>query len=87
MPVDVGKHAAMASMFDLTGVVLAAPFEFDLDRAAVWARDAVVSTEPGRRISPLGLLRVGGRRRVHPCAHSRLVVASQGLKRRFGFQP
>jgi transposase len=35
VPVDVGKHSAMASVLDFTGAVLAKPFEFDLDRRGV----------------------------------------------------
>jgi transposase len=35
VPVDVGKHSAMASVLDFTGAVLVKPFEFDLDRRGV----------------------------------------------------
>jgi transposase len=35
VPIDVGKHAAMASVLDFTGAVLVKPFEFDLDRRGV----------------------------------------------------
>jgi hypothetical protein len=35
VPVDVGKHSAVASVVDFTGAVLVKPFEFDLDRRGV----------------------------------------------------
>lgn len=35
VPVDVGKHSAMASVLDFTGAALVKPFEFDLDRRGV----------------------------------------------------
>jgi transposase len=35
VPIDVGKHTAMASVLDFTGAVLEMPFEFALDRRGV----------------------------------------------------
>jgi transposase len=35
VPVDVGKHTAMAKVVDFTGATLVKPFEFNLDRAGV----------------------------------------------------
>ena len=35
VPIDVGKHAAMAKVVDFTGAVLRKPFTFDLDRRGV----------------------------------------------------
>ena len=35
VPIDVGKHSAMAKVIDFTGTVLVKPFEFTLDRAGV----------------------------------------------------
>lgn len=35
VPIDVGKHSAMASVVDFTGALLVKPFEFDLDRRGV----------------------------------------------------
>lgn len=35
VPIDVGKHTAMAKVIDFTGTELARPFEFALDRAGV----------------------------------------------------
>ncbi len=35
VPIDVGKHSAMASVLDFTGATLVKPFEFDLDRRGV----------------------------------------------------
>jgi len=35
VPIDVGKHAAMAKVVDFTGAVLAKPFTFRLDREGV----------------------------------------------------
>ncbi len=35
VPIDVGKHAAMAKVIDFTGKVLVKPFEFKLDRSGV----------------------------------------------------
>lgn len=35
VPIDVGKHTAMAKVVDFSGVELAKPFEFVLDRAGV----------------------------------------------------
>jgi hypothetical protein len=35
VPIDVGKHMAMAKVVDFTGAELAKPFEFSLDRGGV----------------------------------------------------
>jgi transposase len=35
VPIDVGKHSAMASVLDFTGTTLVKPFEFALDRRGV----------------------------------------------------
>ena len=35
VPIDVGKHSALAKVIDFTGKVLVKPFEFKLDRAGV----------------------------------------------------
>lgn len=35
VPIDVGKHTAMAKVIDFTGAELASPFEFDLDWTGV----------------------------------------------------
>lgn len=35
VPIDVGKHKAMAKVIDFTGAELAKPFEFPLDRSGV----------------------------------------------------
>lgn len=32
VPIDVGKHSAMAKVIDFTGTTLAKPFTFELDR-------------------------------------------------------
>jgi len=37
VPIDVGKHTAIAKVIDFTGAELASPFEFGLDRAGVKA--------------------------------------------------
>ena len=37
VPIDVGKHKAMAKVVDFTGAELAKPFEFPLDRSGVKA--------------------------------------------------
>jgi len=56
VPVDVGKHTAMAKVVDFTGAELAGPFEFSLDRRGVKALVGRV-----RRVAPpsVSLVRVG----------------------------
>lgn len=56
VPIDVGKHTAMAKVIDFTGTELARPFEFALDRAGV-----AVLVERVRRVVPASveLVRVG----------------------------
>jgi transposase len=56
VPVDVGKHSAMAKVIDFTGTVLAAPFEFELDRSGV---DKLVSRVGSVAPESVGLVRVG----------------------------
>lgn len=56
VPIDVGKHKAMAKVVDFTGAELAKPFEFPLDRSGVKAL-----VERVRRATPasVSLVRVG----------------------------
>ena len=56
VPIDVGKHSAMAKVVDFTGAELAEPFEFGLDRAGVRALvGRVRQSVPGS----VSLIRVG----------------------------
>jgi transposase len=56
VPIDVGKHAAMAKVVDFTGATLTKPFRFELDRDGVAFFEATV-----RRAAPASaaLVRVG----------------------------
>ena len=56
VPVDVGKHKAIAKVVDFTGAELAKPFEFSLDRSGVRSLVARV-----RQVAPVSvsLIRVG----------------------------
>lgn len=56
VPIDVGKHKAMAKVVDFTGAELAKPFEFSLDRSGVGSLVARV-----RQVAPgsVSLVRVG----------------------------
>lgn len=56
VPIDVGKHTAMATAIDFTGAVLVKPFEFPLDRVGV--NELVTRV---RRVLPVSvsLVRVG----------------------------
>jgi transposase len=56
VPVDVGKHSAMAKVIDFTGAVLARPFEFALDRSGI---DKLVSRVGSVAPGSVGLVRVG----------------------------
>lgn len=56
VPIDVGKHSAMAAVIDFTGATLAKPFSFDLDRRGV----AELVTTVNRAVPPSAeLVRVG----------------------------
>ena len=56
VPIDVGKHTAMASVLDFTGTVLAKPFEFDMDRRGLAALTAQVQAAVPPTVA---LVRVG----------------------------
>ena len=56
VPIDVGKHAAMAKVVDFTGATLAKPFEFDLDRRGVGVLVSRVLAAVPRSVA---LIRVG----------------------------
>jgi transposase len=56
VPIDVGKHTAMAKVIDFTGAELARPFEFSLDRGGVRSVVARVGQVAPRSVS---LVRVG----------------------------
>lgn len=56
VPIDVGKHKAMAKVIDFTGAVLAKPFEFSLDRGGVRSLVARVGQAAPMSVS---LVRVG----------------------------
>ena len=72
VPVDVGKHAAMASVLDFTGATLAKPFEFELDRHGV--EDLVARV---RAVTPatVSLVRVG----LEAAGHYHLPLAGGAL--------
>ena len=56
VPIDVGKHSAMATVIDFTGATLAKPFSFDLNRRGV----AELVAEVNRVVPPsASLVRVG----------------------------
>ena len=72
VPVDVGKHSAMASVVDFTGATLMKPFEFSLDRRGVGelvgrVRSAVPAT--------VSLIRVG----LEAAGHYHLPLAGGAL--------
>jgi transposase len=56
VPIDVGKHSAMAKVIDFTGADLAHPFEFGLDRRGV---DLFVARVRGVLPVSVTLVRVG----------------------------
>lgn len=56
VPIDVGKHTAMAKVIDFTGSELAKPFEFGLDRAGV---DMLVRRVRSTMPCTASLVRVG----------------------------
>lgn len=72
VPVDVGKHSAMASVLDFSGATLAAPFEFELDRRGV--EDLVARV---RAVTPatVSLVRVG----LEAAGHYHLPLAGGAL--------
>ena len=72
VPIDVGKHTAMASVRDFTGATLVKPFEFDLDRAGVTELEARV-----RAGLPSGvqLVRVG----LEAAGHYHLPLTGPGV--------
>lgn len=72
VPVDVGKHTAMASVRDFSGAVLAKPFEFDLDRRGV---DQLVSRVRGVVPATVSLIRVG----LEAAGHYHLPLAGGAL--------
>ena len=57
VPVDVGKHAAMALVCDFTGELLARPFEFPMTMAGV--RLLVERVQAATRGRMIRLVRVG----------------------------
>jgi transposase len=72
VPVDVGKHAAMTSVLDFTGAVLAKPFEFDLDRRGV---EKLVARVHAVTPATVSLVRVG----LEAAGHYHLPLAGSVL--------
>ncbi len=72
MPVDVGKHSAIASVLGFTGAVLAEPFEFDLDRRGV---EQLVGRVRAAAPSPVSLVRVD----LEAAGHYHLPLAGGAL--------
>lgn len=72
IPIDVGKHSAMAKVVDFTGATLAKPFHFDLDREGVAYFESAV-----RRVLPpsVSLVRVG----LEAAGHYHLPLAGGAL--------
>ena len=56
VPIDVGKHKAMAKVLDFTGTDLAKPFEFPLDRSGV---DELVRRTYSAAPATVSMVRVG----------------------------
>lgn len=56
VPVDVGKHSAMAKVLDFSGETLAKPFSFDLDRTGV---DRLIRRVRSVLPATVSLVRVG----------------------------
>ena len=56
VPIDVGKHSAMAKVLDFTGATLVKPFTFDLDRRGV---AKLVGTVRRALPAPVSVVRVG----------------------------
>lgn len=72
VPVDVGKHTAMAKVVDFTGVELVRPFEFPLDRSGV---DELVRRTTSAAPSSVALIRVG----LEAAGHYHLPLAGGAL--------
>ena len=72
VPIDVGKHTAMASVLDFTGAVLVKPFVFDLDRRGV---DQLVGRVRSAVPSTVSLVRVG----LEAAGHYHLPLAGGAL--------
>jgi transposase len=73
VPVDVGKHAAMALVCDFTGEVLARRFEFPVSRAGV--AELVRRVESVRAARPVELVRVG----IEAAGHYHRPLTSSGV--------
>jgi transposase len=72
VPIDVGKHSALASVVDFTGTMLVKPFEFDLDRRGV----EVLSARVRAAVPPsVSLVRVG----LEAAGHYHLPLAGGAL--------
>ena len=56
VPIDVGKHKAMAQVVDFTGAVLVKPFEFGLDRSGV---DVLIDRTRSAAPASVSMVRVG----------------------------
>jgi transposase len=72
VPIDVGKHSAMASVIDFTGSTLAKPFEFDLDRRGV---EVLTSKVRASVPASVQLVRVG----LEAAGHYHLPLAGGAL--------
>lgn len=72
VPVDVGKHSAMAAVLDFTGATLVKPFEFSLDRRGV---DELVRRVGSVVPSTVALVRVG----LEAAGHYHLPLAGGAL--------
>lgn len=72
VPVDVGKHTAMASVLDFTGATLVKPFEFGLDRRGV---DELVRRVGSAVPATVSLIRVG----LEAAGHYHLPLAGGAL--------
>lgn len=73
VPVDVGKHAAMALVCDFTGELLARPFEFPMTMAGV--RLLVERVQAATRGRMIRLVRVG----VEAAGHYHQPLVSAGV--------
>ncbi len=72
VPIDVGKHTAMASVRDFTGATLVKAFEFDLDRAGV---AGFVARVRAGLPAGVGLVRVG----LEAAGHYHLPLTGAGV--------
>jgi hypothetical protein len=73
VPIDVGKHAAMALVCEVTGELLARPFEFPMTMAGV--RLLVERVQAATRGRMIGLVRVG----VEAAGHYHQPLTSAGV--------